>query len=65
MKKALELAHAKGLTRIELMVREDNKRAIELYKAFNFKIEGVHQKSMLIDGEYHNQVFMALLFEFI
>jgi ribosomal protein S18 acetylase RimI-like enzyme len=63
MKQALELAHKKGLTRIELTVREDNQRAIGLYKTFNFKIEGIHQKSILIDGDHHNQVFMALLFE--
>ena len=63
MKTALELASQKGLTRIELTVREDNKRAFELYKKLGFKVEGIHQKSMLIDGEYHNQIFMALLFE--
>jgi len=61
MKTALDLAFQKGLTRIELTAREDNKRAIELYKKFGFKTEGVHQKSILLDGEYYNQVFMALL----
>ena len=62
MRTALSLAFKKKLTRIELTVREDNQRAIELYQTFGFKIEGIHQKSMLIDGEYHNQVFMAFLY---
>jgi len=62
LSEALSLAQKRGLTRIELTVREDNKRAIEIYKKFGFLTEGVHQKSMLIDGNYYNQVFMALLF---
>lgn len=60
---ALSLASIKGLTRIELTVREDNKRAIAMYQKFGFVIEGVHQKSVLIDNKYYNQLFMALLFD--
>ncbi|WP_133130565.1 GNAT family N-acetyltransferase [Legionella yabuuchiae] len=61
IKKALELAKEKGLTRIELSVREDNKRAIHLYKKFGFNIEGKHINSLLVDGQYFNQISMALL----
>lgn len=62
LREALSLAQKKGLKRIELTVREDNKRAIEIYKRFGFLTEGTHQKSVLIDGKYYNQTFMALLF---
>lgn len=62
MSEALRLAKLKGLERIELTVREDNIRAIAMYKKFGFATEGVHQKSVLIDGNYYNQLFMALLF---
>ena len=61
--KALELAEKKGFTRIELSVREDNKRAIHLYKTFGFSIEGKHINSLLIDGQYYNQISMALLLD--
>jgi ribosomal protein S18 acetylase RimI-like enzyme len=61
--KALELAENRGLTRIELAVREDNNRAIHLYKTLGFKVEGMHIKSLLIDGKYYNQVSMALLLD--
>lgn len=63
LKEALSLAFKKGLERMELTVREDNSRAIELYKKFGFVTEGVHQKSVLIDGSYYNQVFMALFID--
>ena len=60
--KALVLAKDKGLTRIELTVREDNKRAMELYQKLGFACEGKHINSLLIDGQYHNVISMALLF---
>ena len=63
MKVALAQAHTKGLTRIELTVRENNKNAIALYKKFGFKEEGFHPKAIRINGIYENQISMALLFE--
>jgi RimJ/RimL family protein N-acetyltransferase len=59
----LEHARAAGLTRIELTVREDNKRAIALYAKLGFVHEGVKRKGVRLDGEYHNLVSMGLLFE--
>lgn len=58
---ALQKAREKGLTRIELTVREHNKRAIALYKQFGFIVEGIHRNGVCIDGVYENHVFMALL----
>lgn len=63
LKEALERAKAKGLTRIELTVREQNTPAIRLYKKFGFVIEGMHKNAVRIDDQYENHLFMALLFE--
>lgn len=60
---ALSLAKKRGFTRIELAVREDNPRAIHLYQKMGFVVEGKHIHSFLIDGQYFNQISMALLFE--
>ncbi|KTD40471.1 GNAT family N-acetyltransferase [Legionella parisiensis] len=60
---ALQMAQEKGLTRIELTVREHNKAAIALYEKYGFVKEGIHKNAVRIDGEYENHIFMALLFE--
>lgn len=61
MQAALQKAKLKGLTRIELTVRENNKLAINLYEKFGFVVEGIHRNAVCIDGKYENHVFMALL----
>jgi len=58
---ALDLAKARGLTRIELTVREHNIPAIRLYEKKGFVIEGIHRNAVRIDGVYENHVFMALI----
>ena len=63
IKAALHQAKQKGLTRIELTVREKNSRAITLYEKMGFKHEGVHKNGIRVNGQYENHVFMALLFE--
>lgn len=60
---ALQMAQLKGLTRIELTVREQNKAAISLYEKYGFVKEGVHKNAVRIDGIYEHHIFMALLFE--
>ena len=62
LQRALQLAQYKGLTRIELTVREPNKRAISLYEKFGFEREGVHKNALLFEGQYENLIFMALLY---
>lgn len=62
MTAALQKAKLKGLTRIELSVRENNTRAIALYEKLGFEKEGVHKNGVCIDGKYENHIFMALLF---
>jgi RimJ/RimL family protein N-acetyltransferase len=58
---AIEKAKAIGLTRVELMVREENKRAITLYEHVGFVVEGLKRRSTRIDGRYRNDFLMALL----
>ncbi|PWY55061.1 GNAT family N-acetyltransferase [Legionella qingyii] len=60
---ALHMAKQKGLTRIELTVREHNQAAISLYEKYGFVKEGVHKNAVRIDGTYEHHIFMALLFE--
>ncbi|KTC96571.1 GNAT family N-acetyltransferase [Legionella erythra] len=59
---ALKQAREKGLTRIELTVREHNKTARALYQQFGFVVEGIHKNAVCIDGRYENHLSMALLY---
>lgn len=61
IKTAIELAKLKGLTRIELQVRESNKPAIALYEKLGFSVEGLHRNAIFQDDQYENQLTMALL----
>jgi ribosomal protein S18 acetylase RimI-like enzyme len=63
MKKTIAASWARDFTRIELTVREDNRRAICLYGRLGFKLEGVLRRSFRVDGEYGNALAMALLRE--
>ncbi|RUR09732.1 GNAT family N-acetyltransferase [Legionella sp. km772] len=63
LKTAIGQARLKGLTRIELTVREKNHRAIALYEQFGFVKEGIHKNAVRINGNYEHHLFMALLFE--
>jgi putative acetyltransferase len=56
-------AWSKGLTRIELEVRSDNRAAIRLYERFGFVNEGVKQRAMRFDGAYFDAIGMGLLRE--
>ncbi len=63
LKAAIQKAEQKGLTRIELTVRENNLPAIALYKKFGFGIEGIHKNAVRIEGVYENHLSMALLLD--
>lgn len=50
-----------GITRLELTVMVHNDTAIRLYKKMGFKIEGVKERSLIIDGKYIDEYYMAKL----
>ena len=47
------------LVRVELTVFADNEKAINLYKKFNFEIEGTKKKAGIRNGEYVDELIMA------
>lgn len=62
LSKLIELAKKEGLYRIGLNVVADNKPAINLYKKFGFKIEGVKRDAYFgEDGKYHDELVMGLI----
>ena len=61
IRQALALAVARGLTRVELTVRENNTSAINLYKKVGFVAEGLHINAVKIDDHYENHISMAIL----
>lgn len=54
---------ARGMSRIELMVEEDNVRAIAFYKKYGFEIEGVMRSAYKRAEEKHyvNEILMGML----
>ena len=61
MKKAIAAAWKRRITRIELSVREDNRRAIALYRRLGFEADGLRRNAVRVDGKYYNVRTMALL----
>lgn len=60
MAKLIEFSNESGLEIIELTVRSDNERAINLYKKFDFIKTGIIPQDMKIDGEYFDTDYMVL-----
>jgi RimJ/RimL family protein N-acetyltransferase len=48
------------VTKINLRVRTDNRRAILLYESKGFVKEGTIRREMLLDGEYYDHHWMGL-----
>lgn len=62
LKESISWADANNIKKITLNVLETNEKAINLYKNYGFKIEGVLQKDKLLsDGNYHNTLLMGRL----
>lgn len=50
-----------GIQRLELTVRVDNAPAINLYQRMGYEIEGTKRRSLLLDGEFVDEFYMARL----
>lgn len=59
MDKLINLSESINIIRLELCVFRDNYKAINLYKKFGFKEEGINVKSALKNGEYIDEIMMA------
>jgi RimJ/RimL family protein N-acetyltransferase len=56
-------AAARGAERIELEVFASNTVAIRLYERLGFTREGVKRRARKLEGEYDDNLFMALLLD--
>ncbi|MGU8153620.1 N-acetyltransferase family protein [Clostridium perfringens] len=61
MDKLINLSESLNIIRLELCVFRDNYKAINLYKKFGFKEEGIKIKSALKNGEYADEIIMAMI----
>lgn len=52
-------ALSSDIKRLELTVMTHNEIAINLYKKVGFKIEGLKEKSLIVDGNYVDEYYMA------
>jgi ribosomal protein S18 acetylase RimI-like enzyme len=58
---AISLANAAGIHRLELEVRSDNRRALELYRTTGFAVEAIVRGAMRVDGAQHDALRMCLV----
>jgi RimJ/RimL family protein N-acetyltransferase len=60
--RALEAwADSHGLHRLELTVMCHNERGVRLYQKMGYKIEGIKQDSLWVNGRYVDEYYMAKL----
>jgi len=60
LRATLEAACARGITRVELIVRADNAAAIRLYEKHGFELEGRLRDYLIVDGVSYDALAMAL-----
>jgi len=60
LRATLEAAFARGITRVELVVRADNAAAIALYERHGFELEGRLRAYLIVDGAGYDALAMAL-----
>jgi RimJ/RimL family protein N-acetyltransferase len=57
---AIALAAVRGLRKLNLRVRADNRRAIGLYRALGFSREGISPRALCVRGRFFAEVMMGL-----
>jgi RimJ/RimL family protein N-acetyltransferase len=61
LRSTVDRAFSQGLTRVELIVREDNLPAVALYRRHGFELEGRLRRYLIVDGAAHDALQMARL----
>lgn len=62
LKESIAWADSNEITKITLNVLETNEKAVDLYKKFGFKIEGILENDKILsDGQYYNTIVMGRL----
>jgi RimJ/RimL family protein N-acetyltransferase len=61
LQEAKRWAAMHGLHRLELTVMAHNRRAVDLYERSGFSVEGRRAQSLLIDGRFVDELYMATL----
>jgi RimJ/RimL family protein N-acetyltransferase len=49
------------LHRLELLTLDFNKRGMNVWEKCGFKVEGIMKKARIVNGKWHDVIFMALL----
>lgn len=52
-------AKENGIIRLELTIECSNKAAMHLYEKSGFEVEGIRKKSMLVEGVFVDEYYMA------
>lgn len=61
LREAERWAREHGIHRLELTVMVNNPAAVALYEKAGFAVEGIRRHSMLVDGSYADEHYMAKL----
>ena len=56
-------AAATNVQRLEFTVRVDNAAAIRLYQRVGFEVEGMKRRSLRVEGEFVDELYMAKLID--
>lgn len=51
------------IAKIDLQVRKDNRRAINIYKGSGFEVEGINRRALFINGEFYDYLNMGKIIE--
>ena len=52
-------AQERGIRRLELTVMSHNKQALWLYSAFNYNVEGIRRKALIVDNRFVDEFYMG------